>query len=675
MPDPTAVKRKRDTEHVNNDIPVKKVMTREVNSGDSGIDAESEDSTSEGEHDTDEASNIDRDVTDSLDDEQDENTDSEVYNAFEEFKWLKPIDFRIKRSDDPDSPQLGYCTAKLIDREPIRATFHRDMEEPTHGTASFGFDVFDRWGNLKSELQHHPLKRGTGVWGAELNIGRVLLIEDISVDEDYRRQGFGRKAFNEVWERAQRLSAVEDEERIAARKKRYNELWKRTGSPSEEKLEQPDDFGEKMEGIFLNSKQPTTQGCDFAVIWATTAHSRDDEKETETLSESEKQAYYTSKQEILEDFWRALGFRRIGSSPYFGFAKDPTHASRLLASHEDYRRPAALEFDAHVDAHDFPQDEALISTNDSDMKKMLGKRLETHPATEASWLSNDREGSNILHIAARDYKAECVSWLLAMPFAASLKIARNLQGETPLELLAARLETLRAYRVHGMMRVVMYDLFAGHTPNQVACLSQLKGFARPSAIESLRLTFGCTCTQCIGGFLSPRTAFAIECQANIHHDMLDDDVFTSSGTKWCEFYDDMLEHVHPAVKSNMRTNKSLRQGFVNIFAYIAETLRAKLIPTARNVLHFADREWPPCTKNYLQRGGTVLAVLQACFDYAIEHDVYLGDGHHEECSQNDIDKLPACRNDREFVFARRQISKLEGLPDEVDPRWGMGGIW
>lgn len=113
----------------------------------------------------------------------------------------------------------------------------------------------------------------------------------------------------------------------------------------------------------------------------------------------------------------------------------------------------------------------------------------------------------------------------------------------------------------------------------------------------------------------------------------------------------------------------------NLLGYIAKTLKAKKLPLTDAVLHYAADEWPPYVKNFLQRGGTVFAVVQACFDDAIDQDIYLGDGTHHETFQEDIGALPACRNDGEFVFARRMCRKLEGLPDEFSPSVGMGGIW
>jgi len=634
------MKRKRDAsgaEHTRSSSPdgPDEKMPR-YDDGDTGdVTTAQEEDTLSSDPEQDDVSEDDDELLNSPDDMEDEDPESETD---EEFKhWLKNISFPIKQSEDPDAPKIGYCIAKLIDREPIRATFHRDMEEPTNDTVSCAFEIFDRWGNLKSELRNHPVKKGTGVWGPELDCGRILLIEQMSARDEYQRQGFGRKAFDEVWQIAQTISARQDEEAEA------------------------------------DDTQPTTSGCEFALVWATVLNTRDVRDMTDKLSEAERDAYYTKKRETLEAFWRAMGFRRIGSSPYFGFAKDPNHPSRLLASHEDYKRPAALRYGPKVEGQDFPYNEALMSANDSDTKRTLESRLESHPAAESSWLSTDREGSNILHIVARDYKATALSWLLAMPFALTMQVARNLEGETPLEALETRLEQSRSYRDHGQLRWVRYDVFAGFNPDQVACLSQLKGLANPSPIESLRLTFGCTCHECICGFLSPRTAFAVEFQAGYHHEIVNG---TAEGhPELHNWYDSMEEHLPQDLRSNFRTNKSVRQGFVNILGYITESLQAKRLPIAQNVLEFAESEWPPHTRNFLQRSGTVLSVVQRCFDWAIDDDLYLGDGNHEEVYPDEMQNLPVCRNDREFVFARRQIRKLEGLPDEIDPRPGLGGLW
>lgn len=203
----------------------------------------------------------------------------------------------------------------------------------------------------------------------------------------------------------------------------------------------------------------------------------------------------------------------------------------------------------------------------------------------------------------------------------------------------------------------------------------IKDMKSPSAVAVMRLAFGCACNQCIDGFISPRTVFALLCQAEIHYDLLNDMLEYLSGPEWCDSREDLLEHLDPSVRHNLCTNKFLRQGFVNLFRHIATALQAKRLPSTNVVLQYAEGEWPPNVKRFLQRGGTVYAVMQAYFDCAIGEDLYLGIGEHEATFKKDIDALPVCRNDREFVSARRQYRRLEGLPDEVNPKPGLGGIW
>lgn len=80
---------------------------------------------------------------DSVEDDGGDKDDGD-YEEFEEFNWLKSINIPIKADDAADSPRIGFCEAKLIDRDYIRATFHRDIEEPSNDTATDGFGVFNR---------------------------------------------------------------------------------------------------------------------------------------------------------------------------------------------------------------------------------------------------------------------------------------------------------------------------------------------------------------------------------------------------------------------------------------------------------------------------------------------------------------------------------------------------
>ena len=618
---------------------------------------------------------------DDIYDEDDEDSD--------EFPWLKTINIHIKASDAADSPNVGGCTAKLIDRDQIRATFHRDMEEVSNDAANLAFDIFDRWGCLKSAYQCHPVKRGTGVWGSELNSGRFLLIETMSVGEQYQREGHGKELFRRVWEKAQGTSTQNDDSLRASRMRHLEKSWDMVRPDGEPPRVVDDGVFDPVDPSLRSGQQEAT-GCEFAIVWATVLNTDETRAQAKGLSSAERHIFYQEKQTALEHYWRAMGFRRIGSSPYFCLAKDAKHPAHLLTLQDDYTRPAALWFPTRGDVQDFPLlgpvpnqgNFEQTTLKDIEAKELLEARIQFHPATHPSWLSVDRHGNNILHILAREYKTEALTWILSLPFADSLRSVRNLEGETPLEALETQIESDRSFREIGLARVVMADDFSGLASNQLQCLRQLKRLENPSHDELRRLCFGCTCGLCLGGFLSPRVAYSLECQGDLYYDLLNDGLdpdlgFNPDPNNWFDDWDEMLKHLAPRVKLNLRTNKNMRKGFTNLFSFIAPTLQAKRLPTSRNVLYLqaASNEWPPVTRNYLERGGTVHAVLQACFDRAIDQDQYLGDGDHEATFQSEIDALPVCRNDREFVFARRQCRGLEGLPEEVDPRVGRGGVW
>jgi hypothetical protein len=97
----------------------------------------------------------------------------------------------------------------------------------------------------------------------------------------------------------------------------------------------------------------------------------------------------------------------------------------------------------------------------------------------------------------------------------------------------------------------------------------------------------------------------------------------------------------------------MRQGFTKMCDHIARCLRERQLPDEETVLQFyrnKTSEWPPVTKNYLQRGGTVAAVATMLFYNVMEWDEWAGDGMHLHCHEDEIKKLPVCRNDHEFGF-------------------------
>ena len=89
--------------------------------------------------------------------------------------------------------QVAYCRANLIRRGHIRSDLYEEMEEPSSETSKLAFDLFDRYGRLRSEFKTHPVIKGSGVWNQELDEEDILIIEEVCVSKDFRRQQIGQR--------------------------------------------------------------------------------------------------------------------------------------------------------------------------------------------------------------------------------------------------------------------------------------------------------------------------------------------------------------------------------------------------------------------------------------------------------------------------------------------------
>ena len=119
------------------------------------------------------------------------------------------------------------------------------------------------------------------------------------------------------------------------------------------------------------------------------------------------------------------------------------------------------------------------------------------------------------------------------------------------------------------------------------------------------------------------------------------------------------------VRENLKTNKSMDQGFANICLHFATCIQKDNIwgvPTEANVLLALQNanEWPPASKNFLQRGGTVYSVGSMLFEAAMHQDWLAGDGGFLEAYRDEILKLPRCRNDHEFGFVSAMCGYKRG---------------
>lgn len=212
-------------------------------------------------------------------DDSDESELMSEDNPDYEFKWLENIDVQVfhTRNLDGESKKerVAYCEVKLIRREKIRNGFFYEIEQPSRETSMLGFDLFDRFGRLRSELKSHPVKGGSGIWGQESDQGDLLLIEQIYVDRAHRRQKLGQRM---------------------------------------------------VQAVIALVRQKTD--LFFAFAWPAMLRVRDIEEELDRLGEDTAAGEQPEEREdkIATAFYRSQGFRRVGSSIWSTLASDAGHS-------------------------------------------------------------------------------------------------------------------------------------------------------------------------------------------------------------------------------------------------------------------------------------------------------------------------------------------------------------
>jgi hypothetical protein len=205
---------------------------------------------------------------------------------------------------------------------------------------------------------------------------------------------------------------------------------------------------------------------------------------------------------------------------------------------------------------------------------------------------------------------------------------------------------------HGMLNIVVSDKFRGFSVEAIECIAALRPIQPLSAIQYLRLQFGCTCGACVDGFLSPRMKFALHWEAESIYEMLKRGIEDEDGDVWYMKNEYLFAYVASNIRESFVIGDTDRKGFTSIFNHAAATLNANKSPTVVNVMSVRGESdlWPSCTRNYLQDGGTVESCLKIVFEHARGHDRLAGDHVHMDMCKKDIEALPECRNDHEFGF-------------------------
>ena len=393
------------------------------------------------------------------------------------------------------------------------------MQAHSRETSRLAFGLFDKYGRLRSEFENHPIIKGSGIWGQELNHGNILFVEHILVSKENRRQGIGRTMMDELLADARKKSSLF--------------------------------FAFAWPGIFYRAD--LRPDGDNRLKPATT-----------TLRMQARRFRRATA------FCRALGFRRVGSTIWFGLAADGAHKCHTLASDSDYDPPRTPDTVLDQMSSPFQWINDIAAARDlshrprvvvPDFLAVLQKCLREKGEADPCWKGQDDDGNTILHLTTSRWHVVCVDWLLSHNFGVQMLDMRNYRGETPLEMLQFELERFRTQRIQGPWNANMSDRFTGYHDNAVHCLILLMRLGPPASIDPgdyLRLSRGCTCGECVEGFLSPRMFFFLLNQASTSHHELESAMEGHSGAEKIGTEDSRLGYLSSEVGSMFKMYPGMR---------------------------------------------------------------------------------------------------------------------
>lgn len=552
-------------------------------------------------------------------------------------KWFTPIAAEATIHPNKNKPpiKVGEALGFIIKRSAIQSEFYEEMEAPDNETMDLALELFDRYGRIKEEICEHALRKGSGVWKSELNDGSILLIKDVKVESQYRRKRVGSKLVLHILEEAMRKSP------------------------------------------------------DVAYAFASTAIYNDDRTSPAISVDG------------VASFLRTLQFRRVGLTPWLALARDKEHPSRRLPAAEDpdlqpeidsildsdsdpevivcnpdftQTRLKQSEWDTRftgkpakkkpsITTRNRPLHYAVKSLTDMDALNFLRSHARGGDSDKFSLKSIDGRGDSVLHVAARASKPQCTQWLLQQPDIEAFSKA-NHEGYTPLEALEAQLENQRVRTPFGNNRMnLLSDKFDGFDKPSVTCLLLLRGVEEPSSEQRRRARFGCSCGNCIEGFLSPRMLKNVTQVAEMEYDMLRS--CCPPGEQWYRMHQDILHHLSSSLRSRFKTSKVLQKSFASVMSAVADCLSKGIIPRKQFVVEQLQSTWgwAEIESEYFGQGGTVAAVVGSIFDKAKLFDVEVGDPVIDTTPEEQYKGIPKCRNDLEFEFVRRH-SVDDAAPEE-----------
>jgi len=552
---------------------------------------------------------------------------------------LRRIESMERQSDQSaaskDETEAGRCYGWLVNPPP--SLFYRVMHNILlKDGKEFSTELFDRYRRLHPELLQHPVKRGSAIWNQEVESDHILLIHYIRIRRKLRGHGLGKRLVSELLMKMRSLA------------------------PN-----------------LIAYVKPQAIDYDWKEI-------------KPRLDPHRRECFGIEEIRIATDFWRSLGFRRIGASGWFGLASAPNHPCHSITASEDFNPPMLphqvtypykgyfltnlmglapclmvtainQEFSpvrCHFSGGTYKQLDAEISlltagglTDDRsvcELLEMFRKRGPDHPLYDGV----DDDGNSMLHLAALRGMPKLVKSILAQ--CPRLATVRNRQHDTPMEAVLSKLGSSRTSQPEMPVERAL-----------VTCLIHLRGedVTDIPQEELDRLAYGCTCGQCISGILSVRMRYALLNVAyQFNPEMVGNEPDNLLATENGEFrhnWEERLRLLDSAFRIRFMRTARYRQGYSYLGRLIAGCLHRGGLPSCATILGMHTKQkgsskWYSAAQSYISEGGGIVPIGKYIFDSAMREDHLTGSGALLRDCGSVIEKLPKCRNDPEFKYVSQR---------------------
>ncbi|EMD30887.1 hypothetical protein CERSUDRAFT_163665 [Gelatoporia subvermispora B] len=522
------------------------------------------------------------------------------------------------------SHPLHLEVARLSAVQINRAHYHGGFLEVIGGVSQelkdFSEALFDKHGRLKYDLINHEYLKGSGVWGREMDNGLLLYIESVMVEASFRNAGLASWMLNKLIQ----------SEHVA------------------------------LSGFMICLPAP--------------------------IIEPTNEVNFTAQVELVVNFFRKNGYRRIGRTSFFAYTPNTTHPSHNLTASEDPDRRQIESQDLHsvptqARAARYVVHSIIVasSTQSVSLMDVVSRPYERDPT---SVRQRDSSGLSPLHLAALAHSLGAVNALLSLPPEAGvyddLSSRDNADCDTPLETCEREMRNLRGCRESSK------QAWYGYPDDALRVILALRRAAGEEIEESdeeyiKKRKWGCTCGQCIVGWLSLRMKYRLHATAKglynimgirtptfINHHSLAPGLYHC-----CPTLEFIPSHIRPSLY------KSFYQAYRLVFIAASRVLEKHgefCLPTTRAVLetmllgevqNYANHWSRGRGEFFFKKGGKVEYALDCVMHAAIDQSP-LGNGEFDRLRERDEEwnALPRCVNDLEFEMVRQQIG--------LDPsqKWG-----